>query len=169
MFDDTHSIFIQSKGQQILSGVAEVREHIFNGKNFQNFLYEMSRVIISTKLVEILSYLHNHEGELFIQTKVWNKSLQSMSSLLVFDQVAESRHYFLKYLKSLVRMTYREQFLNHIVPVLMHNKLHCIWFDMSDDELDLTWTCHSQIVLEDARLSVIFDKLDKFVATYKLL
>lgn len=169
MLDNTHSIFIQSKGQKILSGVAEVRKHELDGECLQNFLYKVSRVIVSAKLVKILSDLQNNHSILFIKTKMRDESLEGMSSLLIFYQVAETRHYLLQYLKSLVRMANWKQFLNHIVPIFVHDKLHSIWLDVSDNQFYITWTCLAQVVLEYTRLCVIFDKLNQFVASYQFL
>jgi len=96
VFDNTHSIFIQSEGQQIFCCVTEIRKHKLDGENFQNSLYKMSRVIVSTELIKILAYLQDNHSVLLIKSKMRDESLKSMSSLLIFDEITEIRHYLLK-------------------------------------------------------------------------
>ena len=56
----------------------------------------MSRVIVSTELIKILAYLQDNHSVLLIKSKMRDESLKSMSSLLIFDEITEIRHYLLK-------------------------------------------------------------------------
>lgn len=60
VFDDAHRILVERKGQQIFGGEMEEWDSILYGENFDDFLNEVSRIVIPAKLVVLLSDLHDH-------------------------------------------------------------------------------------------------------------
>jgi hypothetical protein len=90
MLDHTHRVFVQRKSEEVFGGVDEVRKHVLYRESFQHLLDEMCRVVVSTKFVKLLSDLKDDQGEFFVDGEVRDKSLKGMSSLLVFDKIAET-------------------------------------------------------------------------------
>lgn len=82
-----------------------------------------------------------------------------MSALFVPDKVAEVGQNGLQNLESLLGLANSEEFLHHVVAVLMHDEINQRRFDVVDDGLDVFLAALIEVVLEDAGLSVVFDKI----------
>lgn len=57
-------------------------------------------------------------------SELWDESLDGVSTLLVSDEVAERRHDDLQDFEPLLNVTYCEEFLHHVISILMHNELN---------------------------------------------
>jgi len=66
MLDHTHRVLVQGKSHQILCYEVEQVYGIIKRERFDDFLYEMSGVVIETQVVELLVYGHHCVHELLV-------------------------------------------------------------------------------------------------------
>lgn len=96
MFYDTHCIFVKGEGQQILNSIVEVWESVFKRECLYYFLYEVSGVVIPAEFIEIKPDFHDDKRILLWTSEAVDESLESMSPLLIFDEITKAWFNILK-------------------------------------------------------------------------
>jgi hypothetical protein len=88
-----------------------------------------------------------------------NEGLNSMSALLIFDEISQLWCNRFQYLQSLKRCKDCKQFLDHVVAVLMHDELSHGGFGMGNDHLDVAGRAEREEILKYSGLYIVLHKL----------
>lgn len=86
---DTHGVLIQGEGQQILDRVFEEGDHKAQRKYLDYFLDEMGGIAVFAQVIVLLPQSQGDESKLLVGREMVDEGLNSMSALLVFDEISQ--------------------------------------------------------------------------------
>lgn len=92
-------------------------------KQPNDFLDEMCSIWMARKLHKVLLYALTHQLVLLIVGEELYQGLNSMSPLFIPNDVCDVLVQTLHYFESLSIVAYAEQFLHHVVRILVSDKL----------------------------------------------
>lgn len=124
LFENAHSILIATELVNVLDGVVKELIHKLNWEDLDYLLNKVGGVIVGTKLVKVLSDLVENQEILVVSRQEWQEVLESVSSLLVHHDIAQTRDKHLQNQKLSFQIANRKQLLHHVISILMLHQLN---------------------------------------------
>ena len=94
-----------------------------DGKQVNNFLNEVGGIRVTGELEKVLPDAFAHKFVLLVIGEKLDQSLNGMSALLIPHNVGDVFMQPLHYFESLCVATHTEQFLHHVICILVGNQL----------------------------------------------